>query len=226
MEIEVFRLREPSARTGLLRNYPDRAFFSVNKCYEFAKYTRKSGRWPNEKYYTTRPMQYVGKYVRSERWGNGDDGGGADVFNNNGTEVKITLDYEGTISYREVPCRERNTSTASTSRATATATPATPATPAKATLPTTNTALVSATDPNIKVERDENLCVVCLKREKTNAFVPCGHMCVCDECGPIIMETSRKCPICSGNSSMQLHIYKTKYLKYKNKYLKLKNEMK
>jgi hypothetical protein len=67
MEIEVFRLLEPSVRTSYPNYYPEDQIFSVDKCYEFAYYTRSSGRYPNEKYFTTNPMQYVGRYVNSPR---------------------------------------------------------------------------------------------------------------------------------------------------------------
>ena len=113
MEIEVFRLIEPSARSGL-PNYSDDKFFSVDKCYEHALYTRTIGPWQNQKYFTTNPMQYVGKYVRSVRWGIRDGSGGDEIFNNNGIEVIIHLDYAGTTSFREVPCKEVGTATGTT----------------------------------------------------------------------------------------------------------------
>ena len=84
MEIEVFDLMQPSDRR-YLPNYPEDKFFSVDKCYEFAYKTSTSGIWPNAIHFTTNPMQYVGRYVRSNRWGHGDESGGAEVFNNNGT---------------------------------------------------------------------------------------------------------------------------------------------
>ena len=209
MEIEVFRLMEPSSRRDL-PNYPEDKFFSVDKCYEFAYKTSTSGRWPNARHFTTNPMQYVGRYVRSNRWGYGDNGGGAEVFNNNGTEVTITLDYAGTASFREVPCREGGGGATNSS--------------ASAAVPSSSAStVVKPTKPTIK---DEDACVICLENEKTHAFTQCGHMCVCETCGLKIMRTTRSCPICRSNSSSVLHIYRSKYLKYKQKYLKLKNEMK
>jgi hypothetical protein len=89
-EVEVFRM-SPSD-------------FDKSKCYAFALYTRTTGYWPNQKYYSRNPLRYVGYYTRSYYWGHGDAGGGTEYFNDNGNEIKINLDYEGTTCFREVPC--------------------------------------------------------------------------------------------------------------------------
>lgn len=42
-----------------------------------------------------------------------------------------------------------------------------------------------------------DLCVVCLSSTKTHAFLPCGHRCVCAECGSAVADqASAACPIC------------------------------
>jgi len=79
--------------------------FNQNDCYEYALYTRREGRYPNEKYYTTNPLQYLGKFTHNEEWGYGDQHGGAHNFNDNGTPHRIVLDYEGKTCFRKVPCR-------------------------------------------------------------------------------------------------------------------------
>lgn len=159
---------ESSVRTRYPNSYSEHQIFSVDKCYEFAYYTRSL----NGRYFMTNPMQYVGRYVNSPRWGYGDNGGGTEVFNNNGTEVTITLDYTG---------REASNSNASAA--------------VKSTI---------VTKPTVK---DEDLCVICFEREKTHAFAPCGHMCVCEMCSNQIMSITDICPICRSNSSSVLHIY-------------------
>lgn len=88
LEVEVFRLIE----------------FNQDKYYVFALKTRTQGVWPNQKYYTTNPLEYLGKYVREERsggiWG---DGRSCDyIFDNDGREKRISLDYEGCSCFREV----------------------------------------------------------------------------------------------------------------------------
>ena len=46
---------------------------------------------------------YLGKYVKSWRYGYGDGGGRCDTFtNNNGVDVSHYLDYDGTTRYREI----------------------------------------------------------------------------------------------------------------------------
>ena len=87
VEVEVFRLIK----------------FDTSKCYEFALKTKTVGRYPNEKYYTTNPLKYLGKYTHSEDWGYGDGHGGAENFNDNGVKHRIVYDYEGKTCFREVP---------------------------------------------------------------------------------------------------------------------------
>jgi len=87
--------------------------FDTDKCYEFALSTRKEGKYPNEKYFTTNPLQYAGKYLRSNRGRGGDGGAPAEIFddgtvNENGTvnEKKVYYDYDGLTCFREVDCRD------------------------------------------------------------------------------------------------------------------------
>jgi hypothetical protein len=84
----------------------------VNKCYEHAEYTRKEGRYPNERYFTNIPPRYVGEYIRSERGGWGDGGWKTDYFRDlDGIEKAIDYSYEGRTSFREVPCGQPTTQT-------------------------------------------------------------------------------------------------------------------
>ena len=45
-------------------------------------------------------------------------------------------------------------------------------------------------------------CVICLERDRTSVFAPCGHMCVCLECGKNFMNSiqneQKRCPLCKG----------------------------
>jgi hypothetical protein len=83
-EIEVFRLSS----------------FDKNVNYSFALKTRTEGRWPNEKHYTTNPLQFLGKHVNSTRWGYGDQGGGSETFDDNGKITEIIYDYNGCTSFK------------------------------------------------------------------------------------------------------------------------------
>lgn len=78
MEKEVFRLNT-----------------FTNGNYAFALKTRTDGVWPNEKHYTTHNLQYIGKHVKSARWGYHDNSDGSETFDNNGTLTEIVYDYSG-----------------------------------------------------------------------------------------------------------------------------------
>ena len=90
-EVEVFRLIK----------------FDTSKCYEYATETKAEGNWPNQKYYALTPLQYLGTYLYSERWGTGDSRGGAENFKDlEGNIKRIVYDYEGMTCFREVQARE------------------------------------------------------------------------------------------------------------------------
>lgn len=77
--------------------------FSKDKCYHFALYSKKIGKWPDDKYYAnTELLEYLGYWVNSERWGGcGDGSGGAENFNNNGKINRIVYDYDGKTCFVE-----------------------------------------------------------------------------------------------------------------------------
>ena len=85
-EIEVFRLTP-----------------EIGKYYETALVTRKEGRYPNNKYYTTGHLRYVGEFIMQMRCGFGDGVQVVDIFENQyNVKVNVYYTYEGTTAYREV----------------------------------------------------------------------------------------------------------------------------
>ena len=52
-------------------------------------------------------------------------------------------------------------------------------------------------------EKEE--CVICWSSKKTHAFIPCGHMCVCDVCVASIQD--HRCPICRMASQQIVKIF-------------------
>jgi len=49
-------------------------------------------------------------------------------------------------------------------------------------------------------------CIVCLQNPKTHAFVPCGHLCVCQGCvHPTMLK--RKCPICRQRATQAIKVF-------------------
>ena len=76
------------------------------KYYEATYLTKTIGIWPKEKYYSTKPREYVGQYLRHRQQGMGD---GADhwyIFLRNNEEIEVELDYEGKRAFYEVSPRE------------------------------------------------------------------------------------------------------------------------
>lgn len=73
------------------------------KYYETAEYTRKTGSWSmkNEKYYTKKPLKYVGLFIKTVRTGYGDAGQAWSIFDNLGEEVRVDYTYEGTTCFVE-----------------------------------------------------------------------------------------------------------------------------
>jgi hypothetical protein len=79
------------------------------KFYEHAEYTRREGRYPNEKYYINTPPKYVGQLIERAQGGWGDGSWRRDYFLNEiGLNVAVDYSYEGRTSFREVLPRMRS----------------------------------------------------------------------------------------------------------------------
>ena len=77
------------------------------KFYEYAECTRKEGKWPNEKWYTTNTPLYVGILVSTSTGGYGDGGWRRDYFSDHtGKEHIVKYSYDGNTCFREVPSKE------------------------------------------------------------------------------------------------------------------------
>jgi ankyrin repeat protein len=54
----------------------------------------------------------------------------------------------------------------------------------------------------------KNECVVCLDQKSTHAFIPCGHLCVCEGCKNALLEKEGSfCPVCMEKSTQVLKIF-------------------
>ena len=49
------------------------------------------------------------------------------------------------------------------------------------------------------IKTEENLCVVCTDVESNMIFIPCGHLCMCNNC--MDNYNSKKCPICRSTGN-------------------------
>lgn len=51
-----------------------------------------------------------------------------------------------------------------------------------------------------RVQLPDGECCVCLDKQSTHAFVPCGHLCVCSSCAELLMRVDAKCPYCRARA--------------------------
>ena len=72
-----------------------------DRLYETATYTRKTGEWTSEKYFTTHTPRFVGKFVKHCQIGYGDGAIHYDIFEKDGHKVRVDYSYDGTTCYRE-----------------------------------------------------------------------------------------------------------------------------
>lgn len=86
MEIEVFRITP-----------------ELNKSYYYAECTRKEGRFPNERYYTTNPLILAGKFIEHKSEGYRDNAHHWDIFENR----IVHYSYSGDTCFLECATMEK-----------------------------------------------------------------------------------------------------------------------
>ena len=59
-------------------------------------------------------------------------------------------------------------------------------------------------------EDEDDLCKICLFEQKDTLVMPCGHLCMCHDCGKMCLEKNPLCPICRGHMSHLLPIKRNK----------------
>lgn len=47
------------------------------------------------------------------------------------------------------------------------------------------------------INNQNNNCPICLNGPKTHIIIPCGHICLCENCSFKIMDINKSCPICN-----------------------------
>ncbi|XP_036145385.1 E3 ubiquitin-protein ligase cblA-like [Monomorium pharaonis] len=58
--------------------------------------------------------------------------------------------------------------------------------------------------------RPERTCIACINTKSNQVFIPCGHICCCEDCANYIMQESddvKKCPICKKQISAIYKVY-------------------
>ena len=53
-------------------------------------------------------------------------------------------------------------------------------------------------------EDESSLCVVCITQLRSHIIIPCGHMCLCQECAPLVQHT---CPMCREPVNSTVRVY-------------------
>jgi hypothetical protein len=78
-----------------------------DKYYFTALYTRKEGKWDNQRYFTTNKPIYAGKHIRGMREGWGDGACVYELFDQDENIVRVNYTYEGTTCFVEVSQEEK-----------------------------------------------------------------------------------------------------------------------
>jgi len=50
-------------------------------------------------------------------------------------------------------------------------------------------------------------CAICLEAPQTHVFLPCGHVCACQQCSKRIMDKKKKCPICNQRAKKTTELF-------------------
>ena len=46
------------------------------------------------------------------------------------------------------------------------------------------------------VDGEEDDCVICMADKRSSIVLPCKHLCVCSDCGGLLVSEKQKCPMC------------------------------
>lgn len=66
---------------------------------------------------------------------------------------------------------------------------------------------VTASNEN---DNNQSVCVICHENECSMAVIPCGHVCLCNQCSDLCTNSEngqQSCPLCRGNMQSVLRIY-------------------
>ena len=50
-------------------------------------------------------------------------------------------------------------------------------------------------------------CAICLEAPQTHVFLPCGHVCACQQCSKRVMDRKKKCPICNQRAKKTTELF-------------------
>lgn len=72
-------------------------------------------------------------------------------------------------------------------------------------IPAPTQSSINQIDSNDNITVIQNECVVCMERESDMVFLPCGHLCCCNNCQMPLIE----CPICRGKLERRVKVIKS-----------------
>ena len=64
-------------------------------------------------------------------------------------------------------------------------------------------------NPNSNNKVAKSLCVVCMDKEADGVVLPCGHLCGCESCLNILLNSGDKCPICRGHMNSIIKVFQS-----------------
>jgi hypothetical protein len=54
-------------------------------------------------------------------------------------------------------------------------------------------------------------CLVCLSENASSIIMPCGHMCICRDCGEKLKSKKYTCPVCRGEIGNIIYVDRSKF---------------
>ncbi|CAF1984696.1 unnamed protein product [Rotaria magnacalcarata] len=64
-------------------------------------------------------------------------------------------------------------------------------------------------NPNSNNKVAKSLCVVCMDEEADGVVLPCGHLCGCESCLKMLLNSVAKCPICRAHMNSVVKVFQS-----------------
>ena len=59
----------------------------------------------------------------------------------------------------------------------------------------------------VEREREDKLCYICMVNEKCIMMLPCRHLCICEQCQPLLRNHGNTCPMCRKKVKQMIKAY-------------------
>ena len=64
-------------------------------------------------------------------------------------------------------------------------------------------------NPNSNNKVAKSLCIVCMDEEADGVVLPCGHLCGCEPCLKMLLNSGAKCPICRAHMNSVVKVFQS-----------------